>query len=289
MYGEQTTTRVLGIAGVALLVLGIAAAGALVWSDPKSAVRRSWARYEAELDRELRFLFYKTTAAKIARTQLGIGAALAVYGLLAREFFVIAAIALVALAPRAILRRRHAERVLRIEGQLDAWLLILANALKAVPSIGEALSSSAKLMREPISQELDLVLKEVHLGTPLDQAVMNMSNRIGSRSAASALATLLIGRQTGGDLGKILEKSATTLREMTRLKDIVRTKTAESKGQTFVLAMIPFVLIGLIHWVDEHWLDPLLETTVGYAIIGIAFVLWFSAILLARKILEVDI
>src|SRR5690606_34174197 len=76
----------------------------------------------------------------------------------------------IALAPVFILRQRCAERVLRIEEQLDPWLLMLANALKASPSLGEAVANSAKLMRPPMSQELDLALKEMKLGTPLDQA-----------------------------------------------------------------------------------------------------------------------
>src|SRR5690606_924 len=176
-----------------------------------------------------------------------------------------------------------------IDEQLDPWLLMLSNALKASPSLGEAFANSAKLMRPPMSQELDLALKEMKLGTPLDQAVLNMSVRIGSPSVSSALATILVGRQTGGDLPKILEESSATLREMARLEGVVRTKTAEGKTQAYVLGVIPFVLIGAIHMVDENWLKPLGETSLGFIIIGTAAILWVSAILLARRILAVDI
>ena len=79
------------------------------------------------------------------------------------------------------------------------------------------------------------------------------------------------------------------LREMARLEGVVRTKTAEGKTQAYVLGVIPFVLIGAIHMVDEHWLDPLGSSTLGFAIISVAAVLWITAILLARKILAVDI
>ena len=100
---------------------------------------------------------------------------------------------------------------------------------------------------------------------------------------------VLVGRQTGGDLPKILEESSATLREMARLEGVVRTKTAEGKTQAYVLGVIPFVLIGAIHMVDEHWLEPLGSTTLGFAIIGTAAVLWVAAILLARRILAVDV
>ena len=106
---------------------------------------------------------------------------------------------------------------------------------------------------------------------------------------SSALATILVGRQTGGDLPMILEESAATLREMARLEGVVRTKTAEGKSQAYVLGAIPFVLIAAIHWVDPNWLLPLSETTMGYAVISIAATLWGLAIIAARKILAVDI
>ena len=50
-----------------------------------------------------------------------------------------------------------------------------------------------------------------------------------------------------------------------------------------------FALIGAIHLVDEHWLAPLGETTLGFFIIVSAALLWVGAIFLARRILAVDI
>jgi tight adherence protein B len=191
--------------------------------------------------------------------------------------------------PLASLKRRHKQRLEALELQLDSWLLILANALKATPSLGEAIRASAKIMRPPIGQELDLLLKEINLGTPLDLGIRTMSERIGSPMISGALATILVGRQTGGDIPRILEESAATLREMQRLEGVVRTKTAEGKSQAYVLGVIPFVLIGAIQLIDPNWLKPLTETTIGFIVIGVAMTLWIGAILAARKILAVDV
>jgi tight adherence protein B len=285
----SSTTIYLGYAGVVLLVLGTTVGIGVMVLDPNSELRRVWGRYEALLDAQCRFLLIQHTGASIGRLQL-LGAACApVLALLMEDYIFLLLIPPIALAPYYVLQRRSAERVVRIEEQLDPWLLMLSNALKASPSLGEAVANTAKLMRPPMAQELDLALKEMKLGTPLDQAILNMSTRIGSPAISSALATILVGRQTGGDLPKILEESAATLREMARLEGVVRTKTAEGKTQAYVLGVIPFVLIGAIHMVDEHWLDPLGRTTLGFIIIGVAAILWLAAIFLARKILAVDI
>jgi tight adherence protein B len=285
----STTTLALGYGGLVLAVVGIVAALFLTVTDKTSAVRVRWAAYVSELDREVRFQLLKTTGEKIALGQLAAIGALPFIAVLLDDTTFLFLIPFIAIGPLFWLRRKHDERVRLLEENLDSWLLMLANALKASPSLGEAIQSSAKLMRAPFSEELDLVIKEMKLGTPLDQAVLNMSSRIKSRIISSSLATILVGRQTGGDLPQILEQSAATLREMARLEGVVRTKTAEGKMQAIVLAAIPFVLLFALHQVDNNWLTPLFETFLGHIVILVATLLWLAAIFLARRILTVDI
>lgn len=287
--GATTTTYVLGYGGAALFILGFIAAIYVTITNPGSYLRKQYSLYEKAVDAEVRFQLIKTSGPKIAMYQ--VIAVIVCLGLLiglGEPIYLLAGV-LIAFVPLAWLRSKHAERVRLLEDSLDSWLLMLANALKASPSLGEAIQSSAKLMRAPMSEELDLVIKEMKLGTPLDQAVLNMSTRIKSRVISSSLATILVGRQTGGDLPKILEESAATLREMSRLEGVVRTKTAEGKMQAFVLAAIPFVLLVAIHNVDPMWLRPLVETNTGYLVVTVATALWASAIVMARRILTVDV
>jgi tight adherence protein B len=284
-----SVTEMLGYGGVVLFVIGLTVGIGTLVLDPRSGLRSLWGKYEALLEAECRFLLLKRTGASIARLQLAGLLLPPLLAFLIGDPILFLMIPPIILGPYYILKRRSAERLVRVEQQLDPWLLMLSNALKASPSLGEAISNSGKLMRPPMSEEIDLALKEMKLGTPLDQAVLNMSTRIGSGSVSSALATILVGRQTGGDLPRILEESAKTLREMARLEGVVRTKTAEGKTQAYVLGVIPFVLIGAIHMVDEHWLEPLGETTLGFVIMGVAALFWFAAILLARRILAVDV
>lgn len=287
--GATASTYLMGYVGAALLVVGATVAGYLVATDPSSMPRKYWAQYEVALEQEVRFQLWKTTGAYIARVQL-----LVVLGLFVVCFFMGEPLLWLTLpvaiaGPWVHIQREHVKRIEQIEILLDSWLLLLANALKASPSLGESISNSAKLIRPPFSEEVDLVIKEMKLGTPLDAAILNMSARLKSRVISSSLATILVGRQTGGDLPAILEQSASTLREMQRLEGVVRTKTAEGRMQAIVLGAIPFVLLAVLHQMDPTYLVPLFETTTGNVVLIIAVMLWFSAIIMARRILTVDI
>ena len=93
-------------------------------------------------------------------------------------------------------------------------------------------------------------------------------------------------KKTGVDA---LAISIGTSHGRTKFKPEQCTKTAEGKMQAIVLAAIPFVLLFALHMVDDQWLKPLFETSIGWIVLTIATMFWAAAILLARRILTVDI
>ncbi|MEZ4394192.1 MAG: type II secretion system F family protein [Polyangiales bacterium] len=297
MNGVTPQISLAGWIGVLLFAVGLGVAIYITLTDPESPVAKLYHRYVRHLDGELRTLFIQdTTGATIANGQLGlIALALVVQPIAALipdspdTSLAWAAIPIVIIAPKLWFIDQKNKRQEKIEAQLDTFLLALANSLKASPSLGDAFNACTTLMRSPIKEELELTMKEYELGVALDAAILNMGGRVGSRAFAGALTTVLIGRQTGGDLPKILETASASLREMARLEGVVRTKTAEGKAQAWVLGAMPPFLVALLNWMDPEWLKPLSTTYIGYVIVTIAVSFWVAAIFAARKILAVDI
>jgi tight adherence protein B len=145
------------------------------------------------------------------------------------------------------------------------------------------------ILQNPTKQEIERVVKEMRVGNTLEQALVNMSARIRSRSVDAALSAVLIGLQVGGNLPVVLETTAATIREMNRLEGVVRTKTSEGRAQLIVLVVFPFGIVSMFNWVQPGYFDPLQQSFVGYIVITIAVFFWVAALLVARKILTVDI
>ncbi len=253
-----------------------------------AALRARLAMHVGVLSLDLTFLRMQRTARDIVTAQAA-GLALTVLSALLGWWLLASVLVVLVCAPKPWLHARRVKRVNAMEGQLEGWLQGLASSLRATPALGEALEFSMSLVSPPLREELDILIKEHRLGTPLDDGLTRMGDRIASRSVSSALGALRIGRNTGGDLPTILERAASTLREMTRLEGVVRTKTAESKAQAYVVAVLPFPMIGLFSFLSPTLLLPLVESVRGYCVAGLAFVLWLSAIFIARKILDVDL
>lgn len=278
-----------------LLLAGLLAVGGcasltyFVLSVEGNPIDRLLGHYAARLDRHSSFLLMSYRGEQIARAQT-IACTVFVALFVATGVPTLALLGCIAAAaPPLLLWKRHVARVVRLERQLDTWLLMLANALKATSSVGEAIASTVTLVPKPFSEEVDLLVKELRLGAPLDRAINTLARRVNSSLVSGALATIVVARRTGGDLPGTLERASSALREVARLEGVLRTKTAEGRGQVLVLASVPFVLCVIIAWLDRAWFDPMLNHQLGRLILAACAVAWLFATLWAHHIAKADL
>jgi tight adherence protein B len=279
-----------------LLVTGIVCVAAGLFTvahgaaTGESLLTRRFDRYVLMLDRSLRLTFSSGSGKRIAFVQLGALAVLAAIGLCVRPpplYYL--SLLVVAVAPGVHLARRRRRHVRRVEAQVDALIVALANALKTVPSPAAALGQLVTVLPHPMRLEIERLLKEMRVGSTLEQALLGMSGRLQSRDLDSALSAVLIGLQVGGNLPAVLESTAATIREMNRLEGVVRTKTSETRAQLWVLALFPFVIALGFNAIDPNYFVPLRTTFLGSVATGVASLFWLTSLLTARKILKVDL
>ncbi len=275
--------------GIALTGFGLFLASWGISSDAESLGSRYWVRYTSHLDRSLRAMFIFTPGRKIASYQLLVAVLFTAFALLAgnQGFYFFAAGAL--FGPHYWIKAKQKKRVETAEEQLPGFLQIFANALRASPNIGSALHSIVGSLEAPLKDEVALALKELKVGAPLDQALLHIATRLKSRPIDSAISAILIGRQVGGDLPKILDTTAHSLREIFRLEGVVKSKTADAKNQLIMLSLMPPVLVMFFSTMMPGFFDPLTQDIKGYLIAVGAAVAWVIALVWARKILAVDV
>lgn len=272
-----------------LSVVGTSALVYFVLAADESPFRRILGRYEERLERHTTFLLMSQSGSQIARLQLILCSVLVGLFMISKSGALALLAVLTAILPPVILSKRHMVRISKLERQLDTWLLMLANALKATSSVAEATASTVPLIPRPFLEEVDILVKEMRLGAPLHRAVTAMARRINSTVISGALATIVVASQTGGNLSRTLEQSSAALRESARLDGVLRTKTAEGRGQVLVLASMPFLLCTAIGWLEPSWFDPLLDHRYGRAILAVCAGLWIAASFWAYRIVRVDL
>jgi len=279
-------TKLLGVLCVALC-LASSLLALLLARD--SALHRAYFRYVSDLERRLRLLFIERPALHIVLVQLFASGAAIAGALLSGKLLVLALLPVIALAPRAVLDRMHKDRVVQIERKLDSFVVALANALRASPSAGRALAMIQPVTPAPLDREIELVLREMRVGSTLEQALGNLSARVRSFQLDAAMSGLLIGRQTGGNVPAILDGAAQTLREIARLQGVLRSKTAEGRVQANVLAVAPIVLIFAFDLASPGYFRPLTESLGGMVVTVLALGMWVGSVLMTRRIMAVEL
>ncbi len=173
--------------------------------------------------------------------------------------------------------------------QLDTMLSGLSNAMTVNGNLQYALEDVVTGEPEPMKTELKKVLNEVKLGQTIEDALSRFADRSGLMELQTAVSQIIIGKKTGGNLSKILDSTASGLREISRLEGVIQSKTSEGKGQAWVIGFTPPLLIVILQVTDPDWLLPMWTTPMGWALLGGCVILELSAILMIKKILAVDI
>lgn len=191
--------------------------------------------------------------------------------------------------PRMWLQRKWNERIRLVNEQIEEAMIYMANSFKANPSLPEAIADVTSAMGAPISQEFTVLLREYKLGTPLDQCLIRLQQRMPSRNLELAISALLVGRTVGGDIPKILEDIAGTIRESYRLERVIDTQTAQGKMQAWVMGAMPAAVVGLFYLMDPDLITPLFSTFFGYVVIAIAIVLNMVGVVLILNIVNIRV
>jgi tight adherence protein B len=253
--------------------------------------RQKWREYETWANSNLRAMYSPLRARDFALRHVGVcvigllagGVAMGswTYGCFLAVFC--------GYLPVMWMHRERRRRKKALEAQLDSTLQSMANTILVTQNLEDAFATIAQHFDPPMSQEADILVKQVRLGTPMDEALRDLAHRCQSRNVDAIVTALTVGRQTGGELPKVLETTAGVLRETMRVEGVMEAKTSEGKAQMVVMAMLPFLFGGALQVVDPEWMRPVFKDPVGWVVLGIACLLEFVGVVMARKVSAIDV
>ncbi len=258
------------------------------WIGNRLAARRSV--YERVIGKELHRLFLPISPQEFAVYHVGfLGFLILTGAVLSGWLGAFLGLVVGIMLPRFLLSRRWKKRLQRIDEQVEEAMVYMSNSFKANPSLPEAVQDVCNSMGPPISQEFEVLLKEYRLGTPLDQALINLRRRIPARNLELAISALVIGRTVGGNIPNILEEISSTIRESYRLERVIDSQTAQGRAQAWVMGVMPGVVLVGFYWLEPDLIQPLFEELVGYAILGTAAILNIIGVLMILKVMQIDV
>lgn len=177
----------------------------------------------------------------------------------------------------------------KFNSQLPEALATMSNALRAGFSISQAFDSVVDQRLEPISEEFEIMQKQLRIGMSFEDALESLSNRVGSDDLTLVTTAILIGRKTGGNVTEIFDKISETIRSRMKVERKVRTLTAQGRLQGIIVSVMPIFLGIVLTVLKPGMMVPFLFSLTGLISVLGMFALITIGWLMIRKIIRIDV
>lgn len=191
--------------------------------------------------------------------------------------------------PKFILQMMWERRLQNFNDQLIDSLNLLSNSIKSGLNLSQSIQVLVREMPNPISQEFAMVLSQEKIGLTIDDTLQNMTERIPSEDLSVVIQSILILRETGGNLSETFDVIANTIRERRRIDGKIKSMTAQGKTQGLILFILPFAFLLFLYSINPPYVLPLFTTQLGWVFISVMLVFQTLGGLWMRKIVRIEI
>ena len=221
----------------------------------------------------------------------GVGAAI---GAVVRPFgFFAPSIAALAILfgslPYFYLRIKRAKRIAAFEEQLPEALDFLARSMRAGHAFSISLEMLGQESPDPLGQEFRILFNEQNLGAPLDVALASFAGRVPLLDIRLFVSSILLQRQTGGNLSEILIRLAYVIRERFKLKRQVKAASAHGRMTAAILTILPFVTMIALLIIAPGYLQGMAADSDGKWMIAGAIVAQVVGYFIMQKIVNIKV
>ncbi|MBM4068690.1 MAG: type II secretion system F family protein [Planctomycetes bacterium] len=191
--------------------------------------------------------------------------------------------------PFGWLLNKRRMRLKAFAAQLSDALELVARALRAGHSLAAGMHVVAEEMPSPIADEFGRVYEEQNLGIPIEDALRSVCDRVPNLDLRFFVTSVLIQRQTGGDLSEILDKIGYVVRERFRILGQVKALTAEGRLSGIILIALPFGLFLIMLHIKPDYVEKLWTHPTGVKMGVFALIAQLVGALVIKKIVNIKV
>jgi tight adherence protein B len=188
--------------------------------------------------------------------------------------------------PYLVVWMKAKRRMRAFEDQLPDLLITMAASLKAGHSFKQGIQSVVDEGQDPAAKELRRVITDTQLGRPMEAALQETADRIGSKNFSFVITAVNIQRQVGGSLAGLFDMVADTVRDRQQFARKIRSLTAMGRMAAYVLVGLPFFIALSMTVLNPTYMDPLFHTHTGHMLIMGGLTMMAFGSLILKKIVS---
>jgi tight adherence protein B len=191
--------------------------------------------------------------------------------------------------PKIWLGRRQSARLKSFNNQLADTIALMGNSLRSGLSLVQSMEMISREAEQPIADEFQRVVREIGLGVgPLD-ALTHLGRRVDSDDLELLVTAILVQFEIGGNLSRILDSIASTIRERVKLQGEIRTMSAQGRMAGYVLSGLPVAIGGLLMLIAPSYMGALFTPGPWLVLPVAGFIGVVMGSLVIRKLVAIEV
>lgn len=173
--------------------------------------------------------------------------------------------------------------------QLEVALRLIASSIRVGLGMRQALALVVEELTDPARYEFRRVIGQTNIGASIFEALDTLGSRMPCNETLMVARVFRVQSETGGDLSRILEQLADTIKGRRQVHRKISSLTAEGRLSAWVLMLIPVGLGLFIIATQAQMGHALLYTMIGHIVLVVISVLEILGFFWVRRILRVDV
>ncbi|MDP8260895.1 MAG: type II secretion system F family protein [Candidatus Kappaea frigidicola] len=165
--------------------------------------------------------------------------------------------------PFLLIKFMDKKRRSKFSAQLGDGLMIMSSCLKGGLTLIQSFEVLAEEMEPPIGQEVSLLIREIKVGVSLEEALTRLEKRMPSEEMTLITSAILVARETGGDLTKVFARLIETIRDRTKLKEMVQTLTLQARLQAVIISLLGPVFAVVVLKINPDHFQVMWQNEIG--------------------------
>jgi len=184
---------------------------------------------------------------------------------------------------------KRRKRMMKFEEQLPDALDMIGRSLRAGHAFSGGLKMVADEFADPIGVEFEKTLNEINFGIGIPEALKSMTRRVDCPDLKFFVISVIIQRETGGNLAEVMENLAYLIRERFKLHGRVQVLTSEGRFSAVVLLAIPFLVALYFYMVQPRYIQPLFTDPVGRKMVTSAIIMMILGSLIMKRMVRIKV
>lgn len=177
----------------------------------------------------------------------------------------------------------------KFTAQFPEGIDLIVRGLRSGLPVIESIMTVAREMPKPVGTEFQTISDSVRFGQTLEDALWDAVPRIDTPEFKFFVVSIAVQRETGGNLAETLENLSEVLRSRRQMKMKIKAMASEPKASAWILGSLPFIMFGIIFFVNTGYVMTLFTDPRGTTLIGFGLLSQTIGILIMAKMVRFEI